>query len=124
MATQEQHRSKALRNERLIQAHGLANGEFVEWAVTALFYAALHWLRALLAQQGIQIASYAEEDRAFEQLPLLTTSPQPRRWYRMLGDESRHSRYGMKAYMTSDFQDLEHNYYGPFRRFILSHLRG
>lgn len=107
----------------LIVSCGLGSAEFVDWAVTALFYAALHWLRAFLAQEGVQIGSYAAEDQAFQQVLVLRQSPEPFGWYKTLKAESRAARYEMKSYSSADFRDLEQNYYDPFKRFILSHLQ-
>ena len=123
MATPAEHRSKALKNERLIQTASLAEGEFVDWAVTALFYAALHWVRALSAQEGFQIRDYAMERIALESVPTFQLAPKHMKLYRTLKDESRDARYEMKSFTALDYQDLEANYYAPFRTFILSHLR-
>ena len=64
MATPSEHRSKALHNEDLLEVHKLAEGKFAGWAITILFYSALHWMRALAAQEGFQIKTlFGERER-------------------------------------------------------------
>jgi hypothetical protein len=126
MATPAEHRSKALKNERLIQTYRLAESEFVEWAVSVLFYAALHWMRALSAQEGFEIRGYTKgldsERVALQRVPIFMQAGQEFGWYRTLKDKSQDARYEMKSYSATDFRDLQRNYYDPFKHFILSPL--
>ncbi|MGO8789930.1 MAG: hypothetical protein ACLQVL_21430 [Terriglobia bacterium] len=126
MATPSEHRSKALHNEELLNAYKLAEGRFAGWAVTILFYSALHWMRALAAQEGFQIKSYSgnnSEKLALQQIPLFRQSPQPFNWYRSLKDESQDARYEMTPYSSADFRDLKQRFFDPFKAFIISNLR-
>lgn len=52
MAKQNEHVSKALSNLELIKPIEDL-GSHPDWAVTVKFYAAVHWLRALLAKHGV-----------------------------------------------------------------------
>lgn len=123
MATVQEHKSKALHNEKFVDLHKLSEGEFVDWAVSALFYGALHWMRALAAQEGQQIKGYKDEEKVFQIVPLLAQSSQAYTWYRQLKDDSRDARYEMRQFSTSDFRDLYQNCFAPFKSFVTSQLR-
>jgi len=126
MPTPSEHRSKALHNEELLDAHKLAEGKFAGWAITILFYSALHWMRALAAQEGFQIKRYSGTDSeklALVQIPLFRRSPQPFNWYRSLKDASQDARYEMTPYSNADFLDLKQRCFDPFKSFISMNLR-
>jgi hypothetical protein len=126
MATPSEHRSKALHNEELLDVHKLADGKFAGWAITILFYSALHWMRALAAQEGFQIRSYSgnnSEKLALQQIPLFRQSAQQFNWYRSLKDESQDARYEMRQYSSVDFHDLKQRFFDPFKAFIIRNLR-
>lgn len=50
MPTKEQHLHQAQHNEAFLAVFDLARSPFLDWAVTAAFYAALHYLRALMSK--------------------------------------------------------------------------
>jgi hypothetical protein len=128
MATPREHKEKALHNERLLDVQELTGGEFVDWAVTVLFYGALHWMRALAAQAGYEIKAYRSyrkgivgEEEVFKFAGIFT--PQAFGWYSHLKDESRDARYEMRQFSITDFRDLRQNFFEPFRSFVTSRLR-
>lgn len=129
MATAQEHESKARHNEKLLDSHKLSEGEFVDWAVTALFYSALHWMRALAAQEGYQIKRYQKlkgrlgesEEEVFQVAGVFTA--QCYQWYRHLKDESQYARSEMRPFSISDFNDLQRNFFAPFKSFVTSKLR-
>jgi hypothetical protein len=126
MATPSEHRSKALHNEELLDVYKLAEGKFAGWAITVLFYSALHWMRALAAQEGFQIRRYEgneSEKLALRQIPLFRQSSQPFSWYRMLKHTSQDARYEMTPYSSADFRDLKQRCFDPFKAFIIANLR-
>ncbi len=126
MATPSEHRSKALHNEDLLEVHKLAEGKFAGWAITILFYSALHWMRALAAQEGFQIKRYSgnqSEKLALQQIPLFRQSPQSFNYYRSLKDASQDARYEMIQYSNADFLDLKQTCFDPFKSFIITNLR-
>lgn len=49
MPSKDQHRDQATKNELLFQSFDLNDTPYLDWAVVALFYAALHWVEAYLA---------------------------------------------------------------------------
>lgn len=95
MATAQEHKLKALHNEKLLSVYKLSDGEFVDWAVTALFYSALHWMRALAAQEGFQIKGYKDEENVFKGTGVFTDEAYE--WYRQLKEDSRVARYKDEA---------------------------
>src|SRR5712671_3739151 len=113
MATLHEHQSKALQNENFLTLYKLSEGEFVDWAVTVLFYSALHWMRALAAQEGHPIRAYSEEYEVFQGAGIFTRPSYD--WYRQLKDASRDARYEMAQFPTSEFHDLHHNCFEPFK---------
>lgn len=126
MATPSEHSSKALQNEELLDVHKLAEGKFAGWAITVLFYSALHWMRALAAQEGFQIRRYSgpeSEKLALQQVPLFRQPSQPFHWYRLLKDASQDARYEMTQYSGADFLDVKQRFFDPFKSFIISNLR-
>ena len=128
MATPREHREKALHNERLLDVRELTAGEFVDWAVTVLFYSALHWMRALAAQEGYQLKAYKSykkgilgEEEVFRGTGIFTQ--QAFDWYSHLKDDSRDARYEMKQFSLADLHDLQQNFFKPFKLFVTSRLR-
>jgi hypothetical protein len=121
MATAGEHKLKALHNEQFLDLHNLGDGLFVDWAVTVLFYCALHWMRALAAQEGHQIKGYKDEEGVFIGTGVFTAEAYD--FYRQLKDDSRDARYEMKPFSESDFEDLQVNFFQPFKAFIMRGLR-
>ena len=121
MATTQEHKLKAAHNWEFLESHRLSEGEFVDWAVTVLFYCALHWLSALLAQEGYQVKNYRDEEDAITGTRVFTL--QALEWYRHLKDSSRLARYETTEFSTSDYRDLRQSCFEPFKTFITSKLR-
>ena len=120
MATIDAHKLKAVRHWEFLESHRLSEGEFVDWAVTVLFYCALHWLRALLAQEGYQVKNYRDEEDAIRGTGVFTL--QALEWYRHLKDSSRLARYETPQFSTSVYRDLRQNCFEPFKTFVTSKL--
>jgi uncharacterized protein (UPF0332 family) len=122
MATLQEHRLKAAHNRDFLDSYRLSESEFVDWAVTVLFYCALHWLRALLAQEGYQVKNYRDEEDAITGTGVFTL--QALAWYRHLKDSSRQARYETTEFSPSAYRDLRQSCFEPFRTFVTSKLRG
>ena len=121
MATIQEHKLKAVHNWEFLDSHRLSEGQFVDWAVSVLFYCALHWLRALLAQEGHRVKNYRDEEDAIRGTGIF--SLQALEWYRHLKDSSRLARYETAQFPTSVYRDLRQNCFEPFKAFITSKLR-
>jgi len=121
MATAQERKLKALHNEQFLNVRKLSDSGFVDWAVTVLFYSALHWMRALAAPEGFQIKGYKDEEDVFKGTGVFTDEAYE--WYRQLKEDSRVARYKMRQFSESDFEDLQQDFFHPFRAFIMSMLR-
>jgi hypothetical protein len=130
MPTPTEHRAKALENENFLDSYNLAEGKFAGWAVTVLFYAALHWFRALAAQEGVQITRYTgrkdqtdTETWALDKLPLFRNSPESIKSYQLLKARSRDARYEMTVFSSADFNHLKENHFKRFKSFVNANLQ-
>ncbi len=66
MGTKEAHHKKAQHNEDFFNHFDLKTTPFLDWVVTAIFYAALHHIRALASKNSFQnISSYGDMDKIF-----------------------------------------------------------
>ena len=63
MPTTAEHLSKAQSNEQFAATLGLQTSAEIEWAVTATFYAAVHYIEAYLATRGVHSANHAQRNR-------------------------------------------------------------
>jgi hypothetical protein len=124
VATSVEHRAKAEHNEAFVGAFDLDATPFLDWAVTGVFYAALHYLRALAARHAFGgIRSYGEMDRLFSTLAPLRRNPGLYRHYRFLKDESREARYEMRRFAPREVRDMIAGDLAPIRALVLVELR-
>jgi hypothetical protein len=86
--TAQRHLDQARRNYRCYERLRL-DGEFLDWAVTALFYTALHLVLAHAAQHGHSLTDDHGAIRRYVDRYLVSI----RRTYRELFDASRDTRY-------------------------------
>jgi uncharacterized protein (UPF0332 family) len=85
---QQEHISKAERNEKF--ADTVSNTAYLDWAVTILFYAALHYVDAILAVSGIHPDSHSQRGDAMGTNATLSSV---RAEYRILETLSQNARY-------------------------------
>ena len=124
MATPPQHAQKAEQNENFVTFLLSASAPFLDWAVTGLFYSALHYCRAVMANYGFtNISTYAEMDNHFVRLSALKKRPDVFADYRQLKDDSRAARYDMWAVALKDVTDLQANEFARVRKFARGHLK-
>jgi hypothetical protein len=106
MASKAQHLKQAQHNEAFLATFDLAKSPYLDWAVTAAFYSALHYVRALMAKYGyMNVSSYGDMDKAFDRLSLLKNNPAVHDSYRQLKDDSRDARYNMWQPSGGDIVD-------------------
>ncbi|MBI4608837.1 MAG: HEPN domain-containing protein [Candidatus Rokubacteria bacterium] len=123
MPTQEQHFQQARHNEAFLATFDLARSPYLDWAVTAAFYAALHYLRALMAKHNYtNISRYADVNRAFERLLVLRRNPDINNAYRQLKDDSRAARYDMWKPNEAEVADLRDGELRTIREFVVENL--
>ena len=107
MSTKEQHLQKAQHNEAYLATFDLSHSPFLDWAVTATFYSALHYLRALMARYNYtNISGYGDMDKAFDRMAVLKRAADVHDSYRQLKDDSRSARYDMWKPTGADVADL------------------
>ena len=76
-----------------------------QWAVTAVFYSALHAMTAYLVNQGIVTKNHSARARALANLTSGVPSPVLSA-YRVLEDRSRAARYDLAAFTVRDVRHL------------------
>jgi uncharacterized protein (UPF0332 family) len=87
--TAKSHLASARRFERDVVA--LAAGPAASWAITAAFYAAVHYVRAyVLVKHHISVKTHEEMSRVFDSHPDLL---QIRKYYDLLKTYSQQQRY-------------------------------
>lgn len=96
MGEQRFHINKAERNEQFFQSHNLESSSFNEWAVVVLFYAAMHYMDAVLARESVLSRSqrhprdHPQRNRGVANSPTLGPIA---RLYLNLYQRSRDARY-------------------------------
>jgi hypothetical protein len=89
-----EHLTRANENEKLARTLGTATGVAVDWAVTMLFYAALHYIDRYLAGKAFKPLNHKQRDEEIESNGSITGIY---REYRRLKDMSRQARYNIAS---------------------------
>lgn len=121
MPTTEQHLTQARNNERLALAWEETDPE---WAVTALFYAALHYVDAFFYLDG----QINHKPDGFTSHRVRTTAVAQRLsfvydHYQRLLDRSRKSRYDCIAFNTAKVLHLRAHELLPIRQYVEAQLK-
>jgi hypothetical protein len=116
MPTRQEHIAKAVHNESFVQTLGLTSTPFLDWVVTGMFYAAVHYVDAYLAIKNIhpkrhragpaqpgQQSDAGRSDYVFWHLKQIYQA------YRYLDDQSREARYSPKQFASQDIQACSHS---------------
>lgn len=114
MPCEAEHIAQAQDNEAFADFLLAQNNErFLGWAVTSVFYAAVHYGRAFLrAQGGPAITSHPGFETHFVRL---ARDQSLYNLYRRLKDESERARYDCANYNKIDIDELKRKYLIPFR---------
>ena len=99
MATKEQHLQQVAQNESLAQK--LSDLDEFGWALTLLFYGAVHLLSAYFVQRGLRYTTHAARELAMRRERQLE---QVSRHYDELKRESEYARYDCKVITRADFE--------------------
>jgi len=70
MPAQKAHEEKARSMERLLPLLDEGKSDHLNWLAIIAFYAALHWLDAYFAHQGVHPTNHRERNRAAQGLPI------------------------------------------------------
>ena len=100
-----EHISKAEHNEKL--ADTLCKGSYLDWAVTVTFYAALHYVDAILAASVIHPETHTERNDA---VGANATLQKVRAEYRTLETLSRNARYRSMKIEPADIQEAQNSF--------------
>jgi hypothetical protein len=96
-----EHLTRAKENEKLARTLGTASGVAVDWAVTMLFYAALHFIDGYLAGKAFKPLNHKQRDEEIENNGSLTDIY---KHYRRLKDMSREARYNIASFADRDLE--------------------
>ena len=92
----------------------------LDWAVTCLFYAAIHYINAYLVKKHIPLpTSHRGRRNIVRSDSVLSQICQD---YCHLGDESRDARYKLKRPSVSDYDTLLVSQFNRIRKFISSKI--
>lgn len=123
MATVQAHVEQAQRNEAFLESLAIDSTPYLDWAVTVIFYAALHYLRALFAHHHVaNIARYGDVDKAFARLAVVRQEAGIYNDYRQLKDDSRDARYNMWRPRLADVVEFRDGELQRIRSFVLPRL--
>lgn len=114
MPLKQEHISKAERNEKF--AETVSKTAYLDWAVTILFYAALHYVDAILSVSGIHPDSHTQRDDAIGTNATLLVV---RSEYRVLETLSQNARYRAMNIGPTDLTEAQNNF-----NTLRAHLRG
>jgi hypothetical protein len=115
VATIDEHLDQFQHNDVASQVLARA-GDNWDWAVTAMFYAALHLCQAYLIRAGLEANSHGSRDRQ------MLASPQLRPildQYRALRNDSQEARYECRRFSLEEYESIRE---GSFT-ILTTHLR-
>ena len=98
-------------------ADRLADSSDFDWAVTAFFYAALHFTQAYLSTRDVIVASHGQRDRVMRNTAELVSILHS---YRTLRDESEHARYECRSYSREEYETIRSTHFAM----VVDHMRG
>jgi hypothetical protein len=123
VATVREHIAQARHNEAFLGTLDLRSSPYLDWAITVIFYAALHYLRAIFARNLItNIARYGDMDKAFERLAVMKRNPGIYDDYRQLKDDSREARYNMWRPGPAEVIEFRDGELSRIREFVLANI--
>jgi hypothetical protein len=105
--TREAHIIRARQNEAFARTLNLEDSLKVDWAITILFYSALHYVDAYFAIKPLHPPNHEQRDAAIARNPSLDPI-----WpdYRRLKDRSEAARYEIANFHKSDFAAIDQKF--------------
>lgn len=123
LASEAEHIRQAEHNERFLESFDLPTTPFLDWATTAIFYTAVHYVRAVAAHHRVtNISRHGEVDKLFATLPILRQNPGVYDDYRQLKDDSRDARYDMRRLTLREVVELRDEELSRIRGFVRLYL--
>ena len=102
MPTRKEHFQKAEGNRNFAESIALTSQPHIEWALTALFYAAVHFVEAYLADTGQHLKTHKTRDN------VVARDSQLRRFFKQYQDLKYYgeaARYEIVPFRPEDFTD-------------------
>ncbi len=104
MPSKDQHVAKANHDEAFVASLDLATTPFCDWAVTALFYAALHYIEAYFATKGAHSLDHRARDSDIQREPAISGLYND---YNELKNMSINARYMTTSFKSTDVMRLQ-----------------
>jgi hypothetical protein len=116
MPSPREHAFQVLHNREFLATFDLDNSPFLDWAVTVIFYMAVHLVEHFLAHQGQDLLSHQTRERFISQSADLKPI-----WsaYRELKYQSERARYLVARFQPDEVRKLE----GKLRQ-VETHIEG
>jgi len=115
-----EHLDRARQNVRFAESFDLATAPYLDWVITAYFYAALHLVEALLyARENLHSDNHAERREFIRDKGYLTAIQQP---YRDLKEFSEQARYRLFPFTASEIRGKIIPCYRRIESYILQQL--
>lgn len=103
MPAQDDHLRKAQHNENFVASFNLDSTAYLDWAVTGIFYAALHYIESLLAIQNVHPSTHTSRDHVFQKQQNLKPIYNQ---YRILKTRSENARYDLQQFSPAEVRTL------------------
>jgi uncharacterized protein (UPF0332 family) len=113
-----EHAAQAEWNETA--AARFSEAGFNDWAITALFYASLHWIDAYLLGEGIHLTSHWRRQAFIRESPELVSIFGA---FGLLRMDSEGARYDCGQFSRSDYEDRRDGQYAIIKTTIASLMR-
>lgn len=117
MPTAKQHYHKATYNEKFFED---IKNNYPDWAITGIFYAAVHLMEAFLAAKGIYVEDHKERAKFIGVLKELKPLFQH---YRALYDYSVNARYKLYPFTVDGINDSYKHFFLPIKEEITRQLK-
>lgn len=118
MPDRNSHLQKATDNETLARSLNWDDTTEADWAVTMLFYSALHYIDAFLAGKNTHPRDHQARDSAIENNGTISVLYND---YRRLKDGSRSARYDFPAFQRNDLSRFDQRF-ARVKSFILERV--
>jgi hypothetical protein len=117
MPTQQQHLSQAKHNENFVKSFDLDSTSYLDWVVTGIYYAALHYIESYLALLKKHPRSNEYRERMFQEIKDLTSIYPD---FRTLKDYSQGARYDLQKFSKVEVEDIIRNELNDIRNHIIA----
>ena len=120
MAKSNDHIDKARHNERFAQDVRPLNSDYLDWVITAYFYAALHYLEAYLAANPVEKHPTTHGERMYYVASIF--SSRSFNYFSYLKDRSESARYETRTFSDQEVESKVIPGFEFFRQEAISRL--